>query len=179
VTLDRIWFGHATHFEGKQNMAPSWTHLIRFIAEEDGHTYLGQIDASKFPDVGLSSFKGESITARVINGTIYDGVVTDRVLTVSKVSLPSVKFLSLRGMEYRVLIIYPSRREDSFSHISRTDTHHPLHWSQLPRPCERVQYAYSRPPGSLHQAPHSLVRTISPEDRHPEDCPGRVERLRR
>jgi hypothetical protein len=80
-------------------MAPFWTHLIRFIAEEDGHTYLGQIDASKFPDVGLSSFKGESITARVINGTIYYGVVTDRVLTVSKVSLPSVKFLSLRGTE--------------------------------------------------------------------------------
>lgn len=109
VASDLIWFRHLQpryiSFEGRQNMA-SWTHLIRFIAEDDGHTYLGQIDSSEFPDIGLASFKGA-------------------------------------------------------------------------RPCERVQHANSRPPCSIHQAPHSLVRTKSPEDHHPEDCPGWVERLRR
>jgi hypothetical protein len=68
-------------------MAPLWTHLIRFIAEEDAHTYIGQIDASKFPDIGLSAFSGERITARLISGAIYDGIVTERVLTVSRVCL--------------------------------------------------------------------------------------------
>jgi hypothetical protein len=91
----------------KENMAPSWTHLIRFIAEEDGQTHLGQIDPSKYPDVGLSAFKGERISAKVINGTIYDGVVTDRVLTVSKVciSSSSVYFPSSRNTTQQAVLI--------------------------------------------------------------------------
>jgi hypothetical protein len=65
---------------------PSWTHLIRFVAEETGQIHLGQIDAKEFPDVGLVSFEGKKITAKEITGSIFDGVVTDKVLTVKQVS---------------------------------------------------------------------------------------------
>src|SRR5579859_4060768 len=64
---------------------PSWTHLIRFVAEETGQIHLGQIDAKEFPDVGLASFEGKKITAKEITGSIFDGVVTDKVLTVKQV----------------------------------------------------------------------------------------------
>lgn len=67
-------------------MAPSWTHLIRFIAEEDGQAHLGQFDAKAFPDVGLASLEGKKIAAKVINGTVFDGVISDRALHVKQVS---------------------------------------------------------------------------------------------
>lgn len=66
-------------------MSPHWTHLIRFVAEEDGQVHLGNIDATKYPDVGLSTFNGESVLAKVVTGSIFDGVVTDRVLHVKQV----------------------------------------------------------------------------------------------
>ena len=66
-------------------MAPSWTHLIRFIAEETGTVHLGQIDVNKYPDVGLSSVEGKTIRAKEVVGSIYDGVVTDKILTVKQV----------------------------------------------------------------------------------------------
>lgn len=63
-----------------------WTHLIRFIAKEDGQIHLGQIDAGKFPDVGLATFEGKDVDARVISGSVYDGLVTDQTLHVERVS---------------------------------------------------------------------------------------------
>lgn len=71
-------------------MAPSWTHLIRFIAKEDGQIHLGQIDATTYPDVGLASFEGKEITAKLIRGSVYDGTVTDEEMTVVKVCPPKV-----------------------------------------------------------------------------------------
>lgn len=68
-------------------MAPNWTHLIRFIAEEDGQVHLGQVDATQFPDVGLAVLNNEKITAKEIKGSVFDGVVSDRVLNVEKVRL--------------------------------------------------------------------------------------------
>ena len=63
---------------------PSWTHLLRFIAVEDGETHVGQlVDTSR--DVGLDSVEGKSIKAYRINGTIYNGHVTGQQLTVQKV----------------------------------------------------------------------------------------------
>lgn len=67
-------------------MARRWTHLIRFIAKEDGQVHLGQIDPRKFQDVGKATFEGKEVDAKVISGSIYDGVVTDRTLHVARVS---------------------------------------------------------------------------------------------
>ena len=70
-------------------MAP-WTHLIRFIAQEDGQIHLGQIDISEHPDVGLSSYEGKKIAAKVVSGSVYDGTITDRVLHVDRVRISSI-----------------------------------------------------------------------------------------
>jgi hypothetical protein len=68
-------------------MAPNWTHLVRFVAEEDGQVHLGQFDHEAWPDVGLSFEKGEKIQAQLIQGCVFDGVLTERFLTVKQVSL--------------------------------------------------------------------------------------------
>jgi len=67
-------------------MAPGWTHLIRFIAEEDGQIHLGQIDSSVYPDVGFAIFEGKKVEAKLVLGSIYDGVVTEKKLRVKHVS---------------------------------------------------------------------------------------------
>lgn len=66
-------------------MAKSWTHLIRFIAREDGQVHLGQVNTEKFPDVGLATLDDEEIPVKLISGTIFDGVVTDKVVHVGSV----------------------------------------------------------------------------------------------
>lgn len=72
-------------------MAPTWTRLIRFIAEEDGQAHIGQVDARQFPDVGLSVVKGERVAAKLIQGSIFDGVVTEKQLHVARVCVLSDK----------------------------------------------------------------------------------------
>lgn len=67
-------------------MTVEWTHLIRFIAKEDGQTHLGQIDATLSRDVGTDLFEGKTVKARIIKGSIYDGVITSQIMTVGQVS---------------------------------------------------------------------------------------------
>ncbi len=66
-------------------MFPQWTHLVRFLAEEDGRVHLGQISAQQWPDVGLALEKGCQVTANLIEGSVFDGVVTDRIMKISQV----------------------------------------------------------------------------------------------
>lgn len=66
-------------------MAFSWTHLVRFLAEEDGQIYLGQVNAERWPDVGLSIYNGERVDVRLITGSTFDGKVTDTIMHISKV----------------------------------------------------------------------------------------------
>ena len=66
-------------------MTPNWTRLIRFIAQEDGQIHLGEVDAKQFPDVGLAALNGERITAKLINGSVFDGVVTEKSLHIAQV----------------------------------------------------------------------------------------------
>lgn len=66
-------------------MSRKWTHLVRFLAEEDGQIHLGQVDAQKWPDVGLATFKGEKVDAKLVTGSVYDGVVTNRTMHISQV----------------------------------------------------------------------------------------------
>jgi hypothetical protein len=67
-------------------MAPTWTHLARFIAEEDNQIHLGNVDASKYPDVGLSLFKGEKVAANLVTGSAFSGTVTEKVMHIKQVS---------------------------------------------------------------------------------------------
>ncbi|KAJ5379392.1 hypothetical protein N7509_012511 [Penicillium cosmopolitanum] len=86
-------------------MSSSWTHLIRFIAEEDGLIHIGQVDSEKFPDVGLSTFRGDKISAKLINGTIFDGIVTDKTFHVAKLlsplSMDEIPIIRCMGLNYR------------------------------------------------------------------------------
>lgn len=68
-------------------MPPSWTHLIRFIAKEDGQIHLGQIDPISTPDAELATFEKKELKVKLTEGSIYDGVVTENVMTVHQVSL--------------------------------------------------------------------------------------------
>jgi hypothetical protein len=68
-------------------MSDTWTHLVRFVGEEDGQVHLGQVDARKWPDVGLDIFKGEKVDVKVVTGTIFDGVVSEKVMHVSQVHI--------------------------------------------------------------------------------------------
>lgn len=67
-------------------MARNWTHLVRFIAKEDGQIHLGQIDSKQVPDLGLALEKGETITAHLVTGNVFDGHVTGKSLTIAQVS---------------------------------------------------------------------------------------------
>ncbi|TVY56438.1 Fumarylacetoacetate hydrolase domain-containing protein 2 [Lachnellula cervina] len=86
-------------------MAPAWTHLVRFIAEEDSQIHFGNVDASKYPDVGLSLFKGEKVAANLINGSAFSGTVTEKVLHIKQLLSPlaasDVPIIRCMGLNYR------------------------------------------------------------------------------
>ncbi|KAB8269038.1 hypothetical protein BDV30DRAFT_230131 [Aspergillus minisclerotigenes] len=82
---------------------PSWTHLIRFVAVQDGLVHLGQlVDTSR--DVGRDSVDGVEIAAYVIDGTIFDGRVTKEVMhakqLLSPVSREECNYIRCLGLNY-------------------------------------------------------------------------------
>ncbi|TQS33119.1 hypothetical protein Golomagni_06548 [Golovinomyces magnicellulatus] len=83
----------------------SWTHLIRFIAEEDGQIHLGQVDAAQHPDVGLAVINGEKVTAKLITGSVFDGVVTEKTLQVARLlsplSMDEIPAIRCLGLNYK------------------------------------------------------------------------------
>jgi len=83
----------------------TWTHLVRFIAEEDGLIHLGNIDASKYPDVGLSTFKGEKVAANLVTGSAFSGTVTEKVMHIKQLLSPiaasDVPIIRCMGLNYR------------------------------------------------------------------------------
>jgi hypothetical protein len=79
------------------------THIIRFIANEDGRVHLGQpVDTSR--DVGLDSFEGKEVKAYLLNGSIFDAEVTSNVRTVkqllSPVSQEDCNYIRCLGLNY-------------------------------------------------------------------------------
>ncbi|ODM22993.1 hypothetical protein SI65_00582 [Aspergillus cristatus] len=84
-------------------MAPNWTRLIRFIAEEDGQVHLGEVDTNQ--DVGLALFNKEKVTAKLVTGSIFDGTVTDKRLQVaqllSPIEMENVPIIRCMGLNYR------------------------------------------------------------------------------
>ncbi|KAL2800156.1 hypothetical protein BJX66DRAFT_350924 [Aspergillus keveii] len=82
---------------------PTWTHLVRFVAVEDNQVHLGQlVDTTR--DVGRDSVEGLEIAVYVIDGTIFDGRVTDQVLHVksllSPVSREECSYIRCLGLNY-------------------------------------------------------------------------------
>lgn len=69
-------------------MAPSWTHLVRFISEDDGQIHLGEVDSSRYPDVGLAVWNKEKIAVKLVKGSIFDGIVTDTTMHIARVRTP-------------------------------------------------------------------------------------------
>ncbi|KAJ5585688.1 2-keto-4-pentenoate hydratase [Penicillium hetheringtonii] len=66
----------------------AWTHLVRFVAVEDDQVHLGQlVDPTR--DVGLDSNNGVPVYAFEIEGTIYNGKVTENTLQVHKTEILS------------------------------------------------------------------------------------------
>lgn len=62
----------------------SWTHLVRFIAIEDHQIHLGQlVDTTR--DIGQDTVDGVDIAVFLIEGTIYDGRVTKKIMHVKQV----------------------------------------------------------------------------------------------
>ncbi|GME29192.1 fumarylacetoacetate hydrolase [Neofusicoccum parvum] len=86
-------------------MAPNWTHLIRFVAKEDGQIHLGQVNPQEHPDVGLATLKNVPLRAKLIRGSVYDGSVTQTVMTVDRLlpplSVEQVPLIRCLGLNYR------------------------------------------------------------------------------
>ncbi|KAL4994848.1 hypothetical protein BDV10DRAFT_197182 [Aspergillus recurvatus] len=86
-------------------MAPTWTRLIRFIAEEDGQAHLGQVDPTRYPDIGLAVVSGERIAVRLVTGSVFDGTVIERILHVARLLAPidmeDVPLIRCMGLNYR------------------------------------------------------------------------------
>lgn len=65
-------------------MAPNWSRLIRFISEEDGQVHMGEVDGGR--DIGLALLNKETVTAKLVTGSVFDGIVTEKQLHVAQVS---------------------------------------------------------------------------------------------
>ena len=86
-------------------MPSSWTHLIRFVAQEDGQIHLGQVDPKTYPDLGIASVEKKKIVANIITGSVFDGTVTERTMTVaqllSPISVEETPIIRCLGLNYR------------------------------------------------------------------------------
>ncbi|PYH80331.1 fumarylacetoacetate hydrolase [Aspergillus uvarum CBS 121591] len=81
----------------------SWTHLIRFVAVEDNHIHLGQLVNTE-QDVGKDSVNGVDIPVYLIEGTIFDGRVTDQLMHVKQILAPvsseQCNYIRCLGLNY-------------------------------------------------------------------------------
>lgn len=86
-------------------MPSNWTHLIRFVAQEDGQIHLGQVDSKAYPDLGIASVEKKKIEAKLISGSIFDGVVTEKTMTVAQllppISVEETPIIRCLGLNYR------------------------------------------------------------------------------
>ncbi|MCJ1458504.1 hypothetical protein MMC28_008877 [Mycoblastus sanguinarius] len=86
-------------------MSPHWTHLIRFVAQEDGQIHLGQVDPKVYPDVGLATVEKKKVEAKLISGSIFDGLVTEKTMTVlQNADIKSLKLLPPISVEETPII---------------------------------------------------------------------------
>lgn len=86
-------------------MPSNWTHLVRFLAQEDGQIHLGQVDPKAYPDLGVATVEKKKIEVNLINGSIFGGSVTERTMTVaqllSPISVEETPIIRCIGLNYR------------------------------------------------------------------------------
>ncbi|KNG80909.1 fumarylacetoacetate hydrolase [Aspergillus nomiae NRRL 13137] len=86
-------------------MGPNWAHLVRFISEEDGQIHFGEVDPSRYPDVGIAILNGERVAVKLIKGSIFDGTVTDTTVHIARLLAPigmeEVPIIRCLGLNYR------------------------------------------------------------------------------
>ncbi|KAK1849546.1 fumarylacetoacetate hydrolase domain-containing protein 2A [Colletotrichum chrysophilum] len=86
-------------------MSSSWSHLVRFVAQEDGQVHLGQVDAGEWQDVGLATLKSQRIPVKLVKGNVFDGCVTEEVMHVkellSPLTMEEVPIIRCMGLNYR------------------------------------------------------------------------------
>ncbi|KAG5982777.1 hypothetical protein E4U55_001383 [Claviceps digitariae] len=86
-------------------MAPNWTRLIRFVAQEDGQIHLGEVNPTEHADIGLAVLEGKTVSARAITGSVFDGIVSSTTLTVQRLLCPltpdDVPIIRCLGLNYR------------------------------------------------------------------------------
>ncbi|KAJ5936311.1 hypothetical protein N7454_005609 [Penicillium verhagenii] len=82
---------------------PAWTHLVRFVAVEDNQIHLGQL-VNTTRDVGRDSVDGVKIAVKLIQGTIFDGQVTEEILHVKQLLAPvtaeQCSYIRCLGLNY-------------------------------------------------------------------------------
>jgi len=83
---------------------PSWTHLIRFIANEDSQVHLGQLVDTSI-DAGKATYEGKKVEAYEVTGSVFDGEVTKNVLTVKELLSPidrlQCSYIRCIGLNYK------------------------------------------------------------------------------
>lgn len=114
-------------------MPQSWTHLIRFIAEEDNQIHLGNIDATKYPDVGLSIYNGEAVEAKLVTGSVFSGTVISKTMHVKQVSISKIL---VNGVFLKLITDAATK-----SRVNIRSSNHPMLRLELSRSCPRSQYA--------------------------------------
>lgn len=78
----------------------TWTRCVRFIAKETKKIHLGQPKGTD--DIALALENGSQVQCQEILGDIYNGKVTDTVLTIDKILSPLERTGAIRctGLNY-------------------------------------------------------------------------------
>ena len=114
---------------------------------EDNRTHIGQlVDTSR--DAGLDSVDGKEIKAYLVNGTIFQGTVTDKIYTVkqllSPVSREDCNYIRCLGLNY-------------MDHAKVSPLSPPLLYSNLTMQRKRTWPSPKRPSSSPNHAPPSQI----------------------
>jgi hypothetical protein len=156
--------------------SPLWTHLVRFLAEEDGQIHLGQIDTNVCPDVGLALYKGERINATLVAGSVFDGSVTDKTMTISKVGFSYVAvYPQTRSTQLNPGLLLQNVASPSHRHVR--GSYHPLSWPELLRRRQRSQSPHPRSARLVCPAADGTQWTVSSGNQRSQVRTGRIERL--
>lgn len=81
----------------------AWTHLVRFRAADDDQIHLGQlVDPSQ--DIGRDALEGKDTPVYLIDGTIFNGRVTNEIKHIkqllSPVSREQCNYIRCLGLNY-------------------------------------------------------------------------------
>ncbi|RFU77085.1 fumarylacetoacetase, c-terminal [Trichoderma arundinaceum] len=74
------------------------------LSDEDNQIHLGQVDPTVNADIGLDTYNGKRVQARLVVGSVFDGTVTDKIMTVKQLLSPldyhNVPLIRCLGLNY-------------------------------------------------------------------------------